>query len=190
MLGFVFYRPVPRYVTPDRVAEIVRDLRRDTQHWLAVGVFVNEAQAELNAIAEQCGLDWVQLAGDETAEYCRHIERPAIKVLRVREGRWSADRLAESRSGFDVERFMVDSHVSGYYGGTGVASDWASLAGLMDGHILAGGLRPDNVADAIRVTSPWGVDVSTGVETDGRKDRHLMRRFCEAARSANPTVVS
>lgn len=186
MLGFVFYRPVPRYVQPEQVADIVRQLRAITPHWLAVGVFVDEPLERLNAIAEECGLDMVQLAGEESPEYCVRAVRPAIKVLRIRDGRWSAERLAQARAGYDVERFMVDSHVSGFYGGTGVPSDWDSLAGLLDDSILAGGLRPDNVTGAIGTVRPWGVDVSTGVEVDGRKDPELMRGFVEAVRNSSP----
>jgi len=186
MLGFVFYRPVARYVKPQSVSRIVRELRRDFRNWRAVGVFVDEPAAELNAIAEACDLDAVQLAGNESPEYCAQLERPAIKVLRIRDGVWSADRLRRAKSGYEVSRFMIDSHVSGFYGGTGVASDWDGLAGLMGDHILAGGLRPDNVGAALAATQPWGVDVSTGVESGGQKDPDLIRRFVEAVRQAQP----
>src|SRR5207248_1414359 len=111
----------------------------------------------VNRVAGRCNLDLVQLAGDESPDYCRELTVPALKVLRVREGRWDADRLRQASGGYSVQRFMVDSHVTGFYGGTGVTSDWDSLAGLLPGHILAGGLRPDNVAQALAVTGAWGV---------------------------------
>jgi phosphoribosylanthranilate isomerase len=190
MLGFVFYRPVPRYVKPESVCAIVRELKAQFGGWQAVGVFVNEPADELNAIAEGCGLDLVQLAGDESPEYCERLERPAVKVLRIREGVWSAEQLRQAQAGYRVSRFMVDSHVSGFYGGTGVASDWDGLAGLLSGHILAGGLRPDNVAAALATTSPWGVDVSSGVETDGRKDPGLIREFIAAVRGEIPSPIA
>jgi phosphoribosylanthranilate isomerase len=188
MLGFVFYRPVSRFVPPDTVAEIVQSCRAEFRGWQAVGVFVNEPLPNINAVSEQCDLDLVQLAGEETAEYCRQLIRPAIKVLRISEGRWSAERLQRAKSGYSVERFMVDSHVAGFYGGTGVASDWSSLAGLLAGDILAGGLRPDTVATALQTTRPWGVDVSTGVEQDGRKDPGLIRQFIQAVRTFDTAI--
>ncbi|HEX6512589.1 MAG TPA: phosphoribosylanthranilate isomerase, partial [Chloroflexota bacterium] len=187
MLGFIFYRPVARYVQPEQVRDVVRELRRQFSGWQAVGVFVDEP--DINAIADRCDLDLLQLAGDEPPEVCLGLERPAIKVLRVRQGRWDADRLQTAKAGYDVARFMVDSHVSGFYGGTGVASDWGRLAGLMEDHILAGGLRPNNVAQALAITRPWGVDVSTGVETTGRKDPKLVRQFVHAVRAYDRQLV-
>ncbi|MFI5266270.1 MAG: N-(5'-phosphoribosyl)anthranilate isomerase [Chloroflexota bacterium] len=183
MLGFIFYRPVSRYLAPEVVAEIVSQLRSEHNAWQAVGVFVDEPVDNVNAIAEACDLDLVQLAGDESPDYCRRLEHPAIKVLRVRDCRWTTERLAEAKAGYQVERFMIDSHVSGFYGGTGVAADWQDLSGLLDGHILAGGLHPDNVASALAIAHPWGVDVSSGVEIDGKKDATLIRHFLAAVQS-------
>ena len=185
MLGFIFYRPVTRYVEPEGVAAIVNQLRSEHKAWQAVGVFVDEPTEQVNAIAAACDLDLVQLAGDETPDYCRELQHPAIKVLRVRDGRWSAERLAQAKAGYRVERFIIDSHVSGFYGGTGVAPDWEDLSGLLAGHILAGGLRPDNVAVALAIAHPWGVDVSSGVEIDGKKNAALIRHFLGAVRSCS-----
>ena len=186
MLGFIFYRPVTRYVEPEEVGAIVRRLRSEFQGWQGVGVFVDEPVEQVNAIAAACDLDLVQLAGDESPDYCHQLRQPAIKVLRVRDGRWNAARLEQAKAGYEVQRFMIDSHVSGFYGGTGVASDWQDLAGLLDAHILAGGLRPDNVAAALAAVRPWGVDVSSGVETEGRKDAELIGAFIAAVRSSSP----
>jgi len=182
MLGFVFYRPVSRFVEPGLVAEIVRAGRAEFEGWQAVGVFVNTPPAEVNEITSTCDLDLVQLAGEELPDYCAELNRPAIKVLRSREP-WRAHGLQRAQGGYTVERFMVDSHVDGFYGGTGLEGDWDGLRGLLDGQILAGGLRPDNVALALRVTNAWGVDVSTGVERDGRKDPALVREFIAAVRA-------
>ncbi|MBI4493335.1 MAG: phosphoribosylanthranilate isomerase [Chloroflexi bacterium] len=231
LVGFVFYRPVRRYVEPEQVATIVRACRADpalsVREWRAVGVFVDAPLAEVNAICRSCDLDLVQLCGDEDPEYCVQVERPAIRVLRAGTTAWTAERLQAAQRGYPVvargqedagtrgrgdaeresplsaspclrvpasnppasprpggvERFMVDSHVDGFYGGTGVAADWQSLAGLMGGKILAGGLRPDNVAAALAVTRPWGVDVSSGVEREGRKDPALIRAFIDEVRA-------
>ena len=187
MLGFVFYRPVRRYIAPEEVATIVAACRRDPvlagATWQAVGVFVNEPVESINAIGRLCGLDLVQLCGEEDPAYCTRLELPAIKVLRAGAGVWTAQRLAEAGRGYLVERFMVDSHVDGYYGGTGVPTDWTSLAGLMNDKILAGGLRPDNVALALATVRPWGVDVSSGVERGGRKDPDLIQAFLDEVRA-------
>lgn len=187
MLGFVFYRPVQRYIDPMEAAEIVRVCRTDPalrdRDWKAVGVFVNKPAEEVNAICRMCDLDLVQLCGEESPEYCERMQRPAVKVLRAGAIAWTAARLAEAQHGYRVERFMVDSHVDGFYGGTGVAADWESLGGLLDDKILAGGLRADNVAAALASTRPWGVDVSSGVEREGRKDPDLIRMFIEQVKS-------
>lgn len=187
MLGFVFYRPVPRYVQPEVVAEIVRTCRTahasDGRTWHAVGVFVNEPAEAVNAICRVSDLDLVQLCGEEDAAYCARLERPAIKVLRAGSAAWTAERLRQAQHGYAVERFMVDSHVEGFYGGTGVAADWDGLTNLLDDQILAGGLRPDNVAGALAVTHAWGVDVSSGVEREGRKDPELIRAFIDEVRA-------
>jgi phosphoribosylanthranilate isomerase len=144
-----------------------------------VGVFVDAALNDVNAISHFCALDLVQLCGGESPAYCEGVRWPVVRVLRAGGSGWSADRLAEAQRGFRVHRFMIDSHRDGFYGGTGETSDWQSLAGLMDDKILAGGLRPDNVAEALAGTGAWGVDVSSGVERDGRKDAHLVRAFIE-----------
>lgn len=173
MLGFVIYQPVSRYVQPELVADILAQCRAaETRAWRAVGVFVDEPLDKVNAIAERCRLDVVQLAGDETPEYCRQLIRPAIKS--VRGGLPPED--------YGVERFLVDTHREGFYGGTGVAGDWHAFRGRLDQHMLAGGLRPDNVAQALTVAAPWGVDVSSGVERDGRKDGDCIRQFIAAVR--------
>jgi phosphoribosylanthranilate isomerase len=173
MLGFIFYRPVRRYVEPALVATIVQAARKHRDGWQAVGVFVDEPAESVNAIAAQCALDLVQLAGNEPPEYVRALRTPAVKVIRDLSG----------GPEYAVKRFMVDTHVEGLYGGTGVAGEWQALAGRMAEHILAGGLSPRNVRQAVELTRPWGVDVSSGVETDGVKDPALMSAFVKAARA-------
>jgi phosphoribosylanthranilate isomerase len=174
MLGFIFYRPVRRYLEPARAAAIIEGARKhQASGWQAVGVFVDEPADSLKAIAAECRLDVVQLHGDETPEYVEAIGRPAVKVIR------NLDHVPK----YSVQRFMLDSQVEGYYGGSGVPREWRSLAGRMAEHILAGGLTPDNVREAIDLTQPWGVDVSSGVETDGVKDPTLIGAFLKAVRA-------
>jgi phosphoribosylanthranilate isomerase len=183
MLGFIFYRPVRRYVEPALAADIIAACRAKHRNWRAVGVFVDETAAEVDRIAELCKLDLVQLNGDETPTYASGLRSTAIRVLRPGPNPWTASRLDDAKRGYNVERFMVDSHVDGMYGGTGVAGDWQALTGLMDGSILAGGLTAANVAQAIELLKPWGVDVSSGVERDGAKDPDLIREFIAAVRA-------
>jgi len=177
-LGFVFYRPSHRYVTPREARSIVGLCREQfLGEWEAVGVFVNETVETVNMIAEACGLDAIQLCGDEDPEYCAQIERPVIRVVPVDDdGRplgptepllWNASRV------------LLDTSRPGQYGGTGVTFNWTAIRPYAREALLAGGLTPDNVAQALREAQPWGLDVSSGVEQNRAKDPELIRRFIE-----------
>lgn len=182
-LGFVFYPRSHRYIAPDKAASIIRQLRmRHTRSWQAVGVVVNEPAESMNQIASLCELDLVQVCGEEDREYCEQIDRPVIKALRIEDGA----RLTEADvnpARYGAVRVLLDTHRPGMYGGTGEVSDWQALAPIMSGAILAGGLQPHNVAQAVESCRPWGVDVSSGVERDKRKDQQLIREFLRAVRA-------
>jgi phosphoribosylanthranilate isomerase len=153
-----------------------------------VGVFVDTLASEVNRIADFCGLDWVQLSGNESWEYCRQIARPIIKAIRI--GQQLREEInAELTVGLKTlspQRFitLLDSQVEGKYGGTGITFNWrlAQQVAKEFPVIIAGGLNPENVAQAIEIATPWGVDVSSGVETDGTKDIAKIKAFIEAVR--------
>ncbi len=147
-----------------------------------VGVFVNKDTTYINEIAEQVGLHIVQLHGDEPPEFCQSITRPVIKALRLRDmsdvGKVKAYREA-------TWRILLDTPTP-KWGGSGMKHDWslARTAAKEVSILLAGGLTPENVVDAIQQVHPWGVDVSSGVETDGKKDVEKIRAFIENVRNA------
>jgi phosphoribosylanthranilate isomerase len=176
-VGFNF-APVRRYVSPDTAREIVRELPASVQK---VGLFVNEDPATIRAIVRGCGLDYAQLCGDESPEFCRDLGVPAVKSLRVQGPEIAAE---VARYADHVAWCILDGYRPNAYGGTGTTFDW-SLARELAGQfpiMVAGGLTPENVAAAIELVAPWGVDVSSGVETDGVKDPVKIVAFLEAAR--------
>ena len=189
-LGLVF-APSKRQLAPEEARGIVEAVRKANNAIEIVGVFVNTPAAEVNQTAAFCDLDYIQLSGDETWEYCLEITHPIIKAFRV-----SRQRPEEIIAALDAgarllspKRFiaLLDSQVKGKYGGTGMRFNWriAEQVARRFPTIIAGGLEPDNVAEAIKTVAPWGVDVSSGVEVGGVKDVAKIRAFIEAARSAD-----
>jgi phosphoribosylanthranilate isomerase len=187
LIGLVFYPPSPRNVS---VAEAwaVADVARDTGV-MVVGLFVNAEPDEMNQVADQVGLDLVQLSGDEPPSVMQYVERPVIACIRIdssgqsdEESRFNAFVNAETQPW----AIHIDSHVRGMYGGTGTVADWFVAADFARRYrtILAGGLRPETVAEAIRRVKPFAVDVSSGVETGGRKDSRKIRQFISSAHGA------
>ena len=193
-MGLVF-APSKRRVSPDTAQQIVHALDGLKSRPLVVGVFVNTPALEVNQLAASCGLDWIQLSGNESWEYCREIERPLIKAMRVSAAEDTGKILTElSRGslilGSDTFTCLLDSEVEGAYGGTGHAFDW-KVAGKVSRQyplILAGGLSPESVKQAIRTARPWGVDVSSGVETDDKKDVSKIKAFVRAVRRADEEI--
>ncbi len=162
---------------------------------LLVGVFVNQPLPDVQRAVDTCGLDCVQLHGDENPEYCRELGRPFIKALRVAPGE-TAEELARRMDSYlavyPEALFLLDTHVPGIYGGTGRSWDWERAARLTRHYpiLVAGGLTPENVAGVVQAIRPWGVDVSSGVETDGQKDLVKVKAFVEAVGGADRQVTS
>ena len=180
-VGFIFYEKSPRYVVPAVAARIVADL---PPLILPVGVFVNEGLATVRSIMDSCGLALAQLHGDENASYCHDLSRPAIKGLRLKD-RASMLALAEYQGRGGVRGFVLDRFSEAAYGGTGQVTDWHLAAEMAKSTcvLLAGGLTPENVTEAIRAVRPYGVDVSSGVESaPGKKDHAKIFAFLDAVR--------
>ncbi|NTX15766.1 phosphoribosylanthranilate isomerase [Myxococcus sp. CA051A] len=183
-LGLNFYARSPRCVDVATAAALAR-----TRPPLGavVGVFVNASPDDIRAKVRECGLTAVQLHGDEPPEACSGYGVPVIKALRVQ----GPDDVARARTYLrvgDVAGLLLDGAAPGY-GGGGVGFDWSLVAGL-SGHgvpvLVAGGLKPSNVAEAVRATRPYGVDVASGVESaPGIKDMDAVRAFVRAAKSIN-----
>jgi phosphoribosylanthranilate isomerase len=191
LLGLVF-APSKRLVSLETAKQIVAAIGQFNPRPLMVGVFVNTPAPQVNSIAACCGLDWVQLSGDEDWHYCQLIEKPLIKAIHVANDQSAEEIATKLEHGYRIlgsEGFvcLLDALVKGAYGGTGQTFNWtlAELVSWMAPVLLAGGLTPDNVAQAISTVRPWGVDVSTGVETEGRKDLSKIRAFIQAVRDAN-----
>jgi phosphoribosylanthranilate isomerase len=190
-IGLVFARS-PRQVTPSRAEKIVTALKKNKSTVEVVGVFVNTNVGMVNRIADACNLDWVQLSGDEPWQYCRELSRPIVKVIRVSRNYKPEPVCADLAYGTRLladqkHLFMLDSNVRERYGGTGQTFDWNLAKPIASQFpvIVAGGMTPDNVARAIKVISPWGVDVSSGVETKGVKDMKKIMKFIKAVRKAD-----
>jgi phosphoribosylanthranilate isomerase len=184
-LGLVFAQST-RQINPKTAAGIVHAVKNTIASPQIVGVFVNAPDIDVNFIAEACRLDWVQLSGDETWEYCQRIKKPVIKTVHVLNSSTAVQLIAEIRKGYtylppDHLKILLDTKVKGTYGGTGMPFDW-KLAKEVCGQypvLVAGGLDPDNVVQMISAVQPWGVDVSSGVETKGKKDIEKIRLFIQ-----------
>jgi len=171
-VGFIFYKKSPRSVTMQAVRKIVLELPPFVD---SVGVFVNETAEQINKIADRCNLDRVQLHGNESPTFCKKIRRRVIKAIRVKDIQ-SLKKLSD----YPVSSFLLDTFSEDQYGGTGRVFDWnlAYPAKKYGSIILAGGLTPNNVRQAIQRIQPYGVDVCSGVESQpGIKDHKKMQTF-------------
>lgn len=184
-IGLVFYEPSPRYVTVARAAAICASL---PPFVTTVGLFVNASQAAIEHVLSQVPLDLLQFHGDEPAQFCSRFSRPWIKAVRMKD---DVDLYRCADEYRQAAGLLVDSYVPGVPGGTGETFNWGRLPkDLSLPVVLAGGLHPGNVADAVAQVRPWAVDVSGGVEqktvqgdrSGGIKDPAAIRAFIKSAK--------
>ena len=180
LLGFNFYPKSPRHITEAEAAKIRRQLPKKVE---AVGIFVNAPLAEVAALSKSLNLDVAQLHGDESPETVGELARSVSvwKAFRV-ESDFRLETLDEYSQAF---AFLFDAAHTGQYGGTGHSTDWdiAQRAAVGRRIILAGGLKVENVAAAVRIVRPYAVDVASGVESKpGKKDHGLLREFIQEVR--------
>ncbi len=186
-LGFIFYEKSPRNVYPDFVRAVVSKVPPFVD---CVGVFVDREREEVEEIVEYCGLSHAQLHGRENPKYCERVERFAAPCHVIKAFRVSDTSTRDEFTPYDelVHGFLLDTYVKGSAGGTGSSFDWSIISSLdlQRPMILAGGLGPDNVLEAISAAAPFGVDVNSGVEIEpGIKDHDRLREFVHTVRQAD-----
>jgi len=180
-LGFMFYEPSPRYLTPKEAGAIIREL---PAHVARVGVFVDADEETIRNTATSAGLDTLQFHGNEPPDFCTQFELRTIKAFRVKDGE-SLGQLA----GYGTDAWLLDSYVQGVPGGTGERFNWdlaMEAKQLGCPILLAGGLTPDNAGEAVDQVAPFGLDVSSGVEAaPGRKDAAKMATLIASAKGSS-----
>jgi phosphoribosylanthranilate isomerase len=180
-LGFIFYLASPRYIAPEKALSIIKKLQVEI---IKVGVFVNEVAEEVKRISELCNLDFIQLHGDESPDYCRNF--PQDMIIKAVNLEREAD-LANAGK-YDVAALLVDSRHAGLYGGTGKKANWDLALQIKSKRplILSGGLNEDNIKEALQIVAPQALDINSGVEMQpGKKDHKKISRVMEVVREVN-----
>jgi phosphoribosylanthranilate isomerase len=179
-LGFNFYKKSPRYIDPQKAAEIITQL---PPFIVPVAIFVNEREDRILETLKTACIHGIQLHGDETPEFCQRFGNHVIKAFQVKD-----KESLKHMSHYRVSAYLLDSYREGMRGGTGETFDWhlAVVAKTFGRIILAGGLNPDNVAEAVKLVQPYGVDVAGGVEREkGIKDHAKLKKFITEVRKAS-----
>ena len=189
-IGLVF-APSRRNIMPVKALEIINAVRQLEKPPLIAGVFVNSPAADINFIAEYCKLDLVQLSGDESLDICRQLKKPVIKAIHISAASTVETVVQTIQKGYSMMTpgnltFLLDTASKSAYGGTGLMFDPRIAKGVASRYdvLVAGGLTPENVGELIKEARPWGVDVSSGVETANRKDIQKIKCFIQAVRKA------
>ena len=179
-IGLVFYPPSPRFVSNKQAADVVSAL---PPFITSVALFVNAQRQEIEQVLDEVAIDLIQFHGDETEEFCASFKRPYIKAVRMKEG---LDLYKVQNDYASARGLLLDTYKKGVPGGTGEAFNWDKVPhDLSLPVILAGGLVPENIAQAIKQVKPYAVDVSGGVEASkGKKDRQKIIRFMEGVKNA------
>jgi len=169
--------------------DIVREAKEAKPDIEAVGIFVNETAENIKAVSEEAGLDRIQLSGSETTAFAKELPLPVLKVVHVRPDTEPNEILremdeADREFGEKIHAFLLDTQTKDKFGGTGESFDWYTARAVAEKFpiIVAGGLTPETVTAALSTLRPWGVDVSSGVETNGTKDVEKIREFIRKVR--------
>lgn len=177
LLGFNFYRESPRYIEPQKAADIINQLPGFID---IVGVFVNATIEEIHETKQICPFDWVQLHGDEDPHFCSSLRSHDVKTMKAIRVKNKAD--ITKTSTFFTDAILLDAFKPDQYGGTGISFDWNIIGHIGKRVFLAGGIRADNAASAIEL-GVYGIDVCSGVEAKpGKKDLNKMRLLFENIR--------
>lgn len=175
IIGFNFFPRSPRYISLDKAAEIARRLAAYVE---LAGVFVNTPMDQIRQVISTCHLDWVQLHGDESAEFCLSVSTDGVKTIKAIRVKDKSDLLDVDR--YQVDALLLDSFSPDQYGGTGKTFDWGLLSGIERRVFLAGGINPENAPAAVAL-GVYGIDVCSGVEVyPGKKDHNKLKALFDA----------
>lgn len=177
LLGFNFYPKSPRFIQPEKAGEIIIKLPACVD---IVGVFVNAPLAEIREVAGQCQINWVQLHGDEEPEFCRELAYDSVRIIKALRVQKAED--IKRMDDYFTDAILLDAFHPAKYGGTGLRFDWNIVGNTVRRIFLAGGINPDNAAEAAEL-GVYGIDVCSGVEAEpGKKDHKKMKKLFDNIR--------
>ncbi len=177
LLGFNFYPKSPRFIPPDKAVEIINKLPAFID---LAGIFVNASIDQIHEIKDLCSLDWVQLHGDESPQFCRELFSHNVKVMKALRVKEQAD--IKKADDYFTDAILLDAFNPEKYGGTGLTFDWNIIGHIGKRVFLAGGINPDNAADAVKL-GVYGIDVCSGIEAEpGKKDHKKMKELFDNIR--------